>query len=42
MLKFIRGKGTHLSAERIKIQKELYGYRKVCLQIEYNLADSNC
>lgn len=34
MLKFIRGKGTHISAERVKVQKELFGFSKVKL---YNI-----
>lgn len=29
MLKFIRGKGTHISAERVKVQKELFAFTKV-------------
>ncbi|CAL8123087.1 unnamed protein product [Orchesella dallaii] len=28
MLKFIRGKGTHISAERVKVQKELFAFSK--------------
>jgi len=28
MLKFIRGKGTHISAERVKVQKDLFAFSK--------------
>lgn len=30
MLKFIRGKGQQPTAERQRLQKELFAYRKVC------------
>lgn len=29
MFKFMRGKGQHLSAERQKLQRELFAFRKV-------------
>jgi hypothetical protein len=29
MLKFIRGKGGHTNAERVKLQKELFAFNKV-------------
>jgi hypothetical protein len=29
MLKFIRGKGGHINAERVKLQKELFAFNKV-------------
>lgn len=31
MLKFIRGKGQHVNAERAKLQKELFAFNKVSL-----------
>ena len=31
MLKFIRGKGGQSSAERIKLQKELFAFNKVSI-----------
>lgn len=40
MLKFIRGKGTHISAERVKVQKELFGFSKVTQNIHTSVACS--
>lgn len=36
MLKFIRGKGQQPSAERQKLQNELFAFRKVCTYWEKN------
>lgn len=33
MLKFIRGKGQQPSAERVKLQKELYAFRRVSIML---------
>lgn len=38
MLKFIRGKGQQPTAERQRLQKELFAYRKVCIGINIVVA----